>query len=63
MISLTFNEEVEGLKYGKVRKEFNNIDYKTALDLYKETQSRFKKIQCEVVLNRVEVNDETGKIT
>lgn len=58
-----FEIKVEGLKYGKVRKEFNNIDYKTALNLYKETQSRFKKIQCEVVLNRVEVNDETGKKT
>ena len=58
-----FEIKVEGLKYGKVRKEFNNIDYKTALALYKETQSRFNKIQCEVVLNRVEINDETGKKT
>lgn len=52
---------VENLKYGKVKKEYKDIDYRTAVALYVDTQKRFKKVQCDIVLNEVNVNEETGK--
>lgn len=55
-----FEIQVEGLKYGKVRKELRDMDYKTAVAEYVDLQKRFKKVKCEVILNEVNVS-ETGK--
>lgn len=56
-----FEIRIEGLKYGKVRKELKNIDYKTAVSNYIETQKKFKKVKCEVILNEVNVEDNGKK--
>ena len=52
-----FEIKVNGLTYGKYRKELSNTDYRTAVKTYTETQDKFKNINCEVVLNKVDVSD------
>lgn len=52
-----FEIKVNGLTYGKYKKQFKDMDYKTAVKTYKETQDKFKNINCEVVLNKVDVKN------
>lgn len=56
-----FEVKVEGLVYGKYRKELPSTDYRTALKTYSETQEKFKNVNCEVVLHRVDVSDNGKK--
>ena len=51
--------KIEGLKYGKIRKEFD-AEYKQAISAYKGVQKAFKDVPCEIILNRVNIKD-TGK--
>lgn len=56
-----FEIKIEGLKYGSYKREFNDIDYRTAVSIYCETQQKFNRIDCDVVLYRISVDKETGK--
>jgi hypothetical protein len=58
-----FEIKIEGLKYGSYSKELNDIDYRTAVKIYCETQQKFKGIDCDVILYRVSIDSETGKKT
>lgn len=51
--------KIEGLKYGKIRKEFE-AEYKQALTAYNDIQKTFKNVPCEIILNRINIKD-TGK--
>lgn len=51
--------KIEGLKYGKIRKEFD-AEYKQAISAYRDIQKTFKNVPCEIILNRVNIKD-TGK--
>lgn len=51
--------KVEGLKYGKVKKELVT-DYRSAVSEYVDIQRKFAKINCEVTLNEVKIN-QSGK--
>ena len=55
-----FEIKVEGLKYGKVKKELVT-DYKSAVSEYVDIQRKFAKINCEVTLNEVKINPSGKK--
>lgn len=52
--------KVEGLKYGKVKKELVT-DYKSAVSEYVDIQRKFAKVNCEVSLSEVQICPESGK--
>lgn len=56
-----FEIKIEGLKYGKVQKKLKDTDYKTAVKEYKNTQKKFNKVQCDVVLNEIKVEKDGKK--
>ena len=55
-----FEIKVEGLKYGKVRKELLT-DYRSAVSEYVDIQRKFAKVNCEVSLSEVQICPESGK--